>query len=66
MVIPTFQYDDAHSAIGFLERAFGFERHAVHENEGRVEHAEIKAPGGWIMLGSRRADSPYDTGRSSV
>lgn len=67
MVIPTFHYDDAKAAIAFLEKAFGFGRHAVYEgDDGRVEHAELKAPGGWIMLGSRRSDSPYDTGAQAV
>jgi len=67
MVIPTFHYADAPAAIDFLERAFGFERHAVYEGEGGlVAHAEIKAAGGWLMLGSSRPDSPYDIGRQSV
>jgi uncharacterized glyoxalase superfamily protein PhnB len=67
MVIPTFHYDDAHAAIDFLEKAFGFERHAVYEGEGGiVQHAELKAAGGWLMLGSSRPDSPYDIGRQSV
>jgi uncharacterized glyoxalase superfamily protein PhnB len=67
MVIPTFHYDDAHAAIDFLERAFGFERHAVYEGQERpVEHAELRGYGGWIMLGSSRPDSPYDTGKHSV
>ena len=67
MVIPTFHYDDAHGAIDFLERAFGFERHAVYEDDkGVVQHAEIKAAGGWVMLGQSRPESPYDIGRQSV
>jgi uncharacterized glyoxalase superfamily protein PhnB len=67
MVIPTFHYDDAHAALDFLERAFGFERHAVYEAEaGVVAHAEMKAAGGWVMLGSSRPGSPYDIGRQSV
>jgi uncharacterized glyoxalase superfamily protein PhnB len=67
MVIPTLHYDDAHAAIEFLTNAFGFGRHAVYEDDdGKVVHAELTAPGGWIMLGSRRTDSPYDVGRSSV
>jgi uncharacterized glyoxalase superfamily protein PhnB len=54
IVIPTFHYEDAHAAIDFLGKAFGFERHAVYENDaGQVEHAELKAAGGWIMLGPR-------------
>jgi uncharacterized glyoxalase superfamily protein PhnB len=67
MVIPTFHYDDARAAIEFLEKAFGFERHAVYENDkGQVEHAEVKAAGGWLMLGQSRPESPYDIGRQSV
>jgi uncharacterized glyoxalase superfamily protein PhnB len=67
MVIPTFHYDDAQAAIEFLEKAFGFERQAVYEGKERpVEHAELSGHGGWIMLGSSRPDSPYDTGRHSV
>src|SRR3954452_21955965 len=67
MIIPTFHYDDAHAAIEFLEKAFGFERHAVYEGDGGVvEHAQVKGAGGWLMLGSSRPDSPYDIGRQSV
>jgi uncharacterized glyoxalase superfamily protein PhnB len=67
LIIPTFHYDDANAAIDFLERAFGFERQAVYEGEERaVEHAELRGHGGWIMLGSSRPDSPYDTGKHSV
>src|SRR4051795_7347766 len=67
MVIPTFHYEDAHAALDFLEKAFGFERHAVYEGDGGiVVHAEVKAAGGWLMLGSSRPDSPYDSGRQSV
>jgi uncharacterized glyoxalase superfamily protein PhnB len=67
LIIPTFHYKDAHAAIEFLENAFGFERHAVYDGEnGIVAHAEMKGPGGWIMLGSSRPDSPYDIGRQSV
>jgi uncharacterized glyoxalase superfamily protein PhnB len=67
MVIPTFHYDDPHAALDFLENAFGFERHAVYQNDkGQVEHAEVKAAGGWLMLGQSRPESPYDIGRQSV
>src|SRR5688572_24228290 len=49
---PTFHYRDAHAAIDFLERAFGFERKAVHEtDDGRVQHAELRLGDGLIMLG---------------
>lgn len=42
-IYPVLKYDDAHAAIDFLERAFGFERHAVYDGEnGGVGHAELR------------------------
>ena len=41
-IIPTFRYDDARAAIAFLRDAFGFEEHAVYEEDGVVHHAELK------------------------
>ena len=38
-IYPTLRYRDAPAAIDFLERAFGFERTAVHEDGGIVHHA---------------------------
>ena len=56
-VIPTIQYDDARRAIDFLERAFGFERKAVHDGpDGGVAHAELTHGDGVIMLGSENGD----------
>jgi uncharacterized glyoxalase superfamily protein PhnB len=50
---PTLRYRDAHAAIAWLERTFGFERKAVHEGEdGAVAHAELTFRGGLVMLGS--------------
>jgi uncharacterized glyoxalase superfamily protein PhnB len=51
---PTLRYADAPAAIEWLGRAFGFERHAVHEHDGIVEHAELTFRGGMVMLGSVR------------
>ena len=52
-VHPTYRYRDAHAAIDFLERAFGFERTAVYEaDDGTVQHAELRLGDGLIMLGS--------------
>jgi uncharacterized glyoxalase superfamily protein PhnB len=54
-VIPAISYDDAPAAIEWLERAFGFERVAVHEGEGgTIEHAELRAGTGMVMMGSSR------------
>jgi uncharacterized glyoxalase superfamily protein PhnB len=58
-VIPTFHYKDAPAAIDWLERAFGFERHAVYEEDGVVHHAELRVgSNGMIMLGTAR-ENPY-------
>lgn len=60
VIWPTLLYTDAHAAIAFLVDAFGFEKVAVYEADGRVAHAELRGPaGGGVMLGSAgRADSP--------
>jgi uncharacterized glyoxalase superfamily protein PhnB len=51
-VMPTMRYRDALAAIDWLERAFGFERHAVYEDGGVVHHAQLRFGSGMIMLGS--------------
>jgi uncharacterized glyoxalase superfamily protein PhnB len=52
-IYPVLKYDDAHSAMDFLERAFGFEQHAVHEGEkGGVAHAELRLGDEFVMIGS--------------
>jgi uncharacterized glyoxalase superfamily protein PhnB len=52
-IYPVLRYEDAQAAIGFLERAFGFERHAVHDGEnGGIGHAELKLDGEYVMLSS--------------
>jgi uncharacterized glyoxalase superfamily protein PhnB len=52
-IFPVLKYDDAHSAMDFLERAFGFEQHAVHEGEnGGVAHAELRLGDEFVMIGS--------------
>jgi uncharacterized glyoxalase superfamily protein PhnB len=70
-VFSGMQYADALAAIDFLERAFGFTRHAVYPGDGgrAVAHAELRAGenGGIVMLGSTRTDSrayrsPKDAG----
>ena len=52
-ISATFSYDDAGAAIGFLERAFGFTRGEVHEDdEGRVVHSEVWFRGSCVMVGT--------------
>jgi uncharacterized glyoxalase superfamily protein PhnB len=52
-IYPVLKYDDARAAIDFLERAFGFRRHAVHDGEnGGIAHAELRLGDEYVMLGS--------------
>lgn len=53
-IIPTFRYDDPRAAITFLKDAFGFEEHAVHEQDGVIAHAELKLGDAYIMLSGPR------------
>jgi uncharacterized glyoxalase superfamily protein PhnB len=59
MVIPSLRYKDAHAAIAWLEKVFGFVRHAVYPGPGgTVGHAELRFGTGMIMLGSASNGSP--------
>jgi uncharacterized glyoxalase superfamily protein PhnB len=49
------RYRDAHAAIEWLGKAFGFEQSVVYEGDGgRVDHAELRYGDGLVMLGSER------------
>ena len=63
-IYPVLKYSDAHAAIDFLERAFGFQRHAVHEGEGgAIVHAELRFGDQVVMLSSAGVGDPaYDQG----
>jgi uncharacterized glyoxalase superfamily protein PhnB len=68
-IFPTLRYRDAKAAIAFLESAFGFERHAVHEEDGIVGHAELRLGDSMIMLGQERDGGfgqPAGTGSAYV
>ena len=55
---PTLRYRDPRAAAEWLERAFGFERKALHEgDDGTVQHAEMNFRGGLIMFGGVRDPS---------
>lgn len=55
-IYPSIRYRDAKAAIDFLERAFGFELGASHENEdGTIAHAELRRGDAMIMLGTEDA-----------
>jgi uncharacterized glyoxalase superfamily protein PhnB len=63
-IYPVLKYEDAHSAIEFLERAFGFQRHAVHEGGGGgVVHAELRFGDQVVMVSSAGLGNPvFDQG----
>jgi uncharacterized glyoxalase superfamily protein PhnB len=63
-IYPVLRYEDAHAAIDFLERAFGFERHAVHEgDDGRIVHSELRLGDEFVMPSSTGAGGAvYDQG----
>lgn len=50
-LIPALRYRDPRTAIDWLCRAFGFEKHAVYEHDGQIVHAELSFGNGMIMLG---------------
>jgi len=70
-IFPALRYRDAPAAIEWLERAFGFERLAVHPGpDGTIAHAELVLDGGVVMLGSVKPDaygarSPREVGEIS-
>jgi uncharacterized glyoxalase superfamily protein PhnB len=66
MIIPTFRYDDARAAIRFLQDAFGFEEHAVYEEDGVVHHAELRLGDAYIMLGERRSGNADFPGQATT
>ena len=70
ILYPILKYDDAHAAIDYLEKTFGFERLNVHDGDnGGIAHAELKFAGEVVMLGSvSEGDERFSqgAGRTSV
>lgn len=59
-VIPCLIYRDAPRMLAWLCDAFGFQRHAVYEDDrGGIIHAELTLGGGMIMLGSEQKDGKF-------
>jgi uncharacterized glyoxalase superfamily protein PhnB len=63
-IYPVLKYRDAQAAIDFLERAFGFQRHAIHEGDGgAVVHGELRFGDQVAMVSSAGAGDPvFDQG----
>jgi uncharacterized glyoxalase superfamily protein PhnB len=69
-IFPALRYHDAWSALDFLERAFGFSRHAVYEGPSHtVAHAELSVGTASIGLNSAGpavAENPWTHVRCGV
>lgn len=53
----SISYDDAHAAIAWLERAFGFTRRLVVPGpDGTVAHSELSYGSGVVMVSSSKPD----------
>jgi uncharacterized glyoxalase superfamily protein PhnB len=69
-IFPALRYVDAWGAIDFLEKAFGFSRHAVFEGPSHsVGHAELRlgtASIGLNSAGPAVADNPWTQVRCGV
>lgn len=64
-IIPCLTYRDAPKMIDWLCRVFGFQRHAVYEdNSGGIAHAELVLGSGMIMLGSEKKHADDAFGRA--
>jgi uncharacterized glyoxalase superfamily protein PhnB len=52
-IIPCLRYRDAHAAIDWLCKAFGFTKQAVYDDDqGGVAHAQLTYGNGMLMIGS--------------
>jgi uncharacterized glyoxalase superfamily protein PhnB len=56
-IYASMRYSDARTAIDWLERVFGLQRHVVYDGpDGTIAHAELRSGDGIVMLGSARED----------
>ena len=71
-ISPFLRYRDARAAIAWLTEAFGFEPlFVVDGKDGRVDHAQLRAGDGIVMLSTisddaLRMDVPGAGGRSTA
>jgi uncharacterized glyoxalase superfamily protein PhnB len=60
ILYPTMTYRDAAKMIDWLERAFGFKKHAAYTAEdGKVLHAELALGDRLLMLGTAKDDTAF-------
>jgi uncharacterized glyoxalase superfamily protein PhnB len=59
-IYASMRYHDARAAIGWLERAFGFECRVAYDGaDGTVGHAELRYGAGVVMLGNWRGEDDH-------
>lgn len=57
-IIPTLNYKAPKKAMAWLEAAFGFQEHALYEDEkGQFVHGELTLLGNMIMIGKYPSDT---------
>jgi uncharacterized glyoxalase superfamily protein PhnB len=68
-IFPALKYQNAKTAIDFLNKAFGFTTLASYPGEGdAIAHAELKLGAGTVMLGSdaKNPENPWDAVRIGI
>jgi uncharacterized glyoxalase superfamily protein PhnB len=69
-ISPVFRYQDAHGAMDWLTRAYGFTRHEVFEGpDHSIVHAELRLGPGALVLSSAGAaigQNPWSTVRCGL
>lgn len=62
---PTLRYTDVRAAVDFLTGTLGLRAGRVHAgDDGAIGHAELAWDDDVVLLGPRRDDDPFDTGRA--
>jgi uncharacterized glyoxalase superfamily protein PhnB len=57
-ISPALRYRDPRRAVDFIVDVFGFTSEMVHEDEGRIVHAELSYGDGLVMV-SPDSPEPY-------
>lgn len=58
-MFPTLRYRDPGAAVAWLCDTLGFQRHFVHEEDGKVLHAQLRRGNGLIFLGPDYENDRY-------
>jgi uncharacterized glyoxalase superfamily protein PhnB len=64
-IFPSLHYQDPDRAIQWMVDVLGMEKWAVHRDNGKVVHAEIKFGGIIVHLGPMHSDGPFASGPTS-